>query len=62
MSYMLNKKQFNRGEELNRVYSSDKNSHLNYFTRRNQSRIAKGQKPKSGYNWVKRAQEVGLVR
>ena len=62
MGYMLNQKQFNREEELNRVYSSDKNSHLNSIAKRNQGRMAKGQKPKSGYNWVKQAQEVGLVR
>lgn len=62
MGYMLNKKQFNRGEELSRVYGSDKNSHLNNIAKLNQGRIAKGQKPKSGYNWVKQAQEIGLVR
>lgn len=62
MGHMLNKKQFKRSEELNRVYNSDKNGFIRKGEKVNQSRIAKGAKPSSFYPKIKEAQEVGLIR
>jgi hypothetical protein len=62
MSHMLNRKQFNREQELNRVYSSDKNGITKLFEQRNQSAVARGKKPKPVYSRIKEAQALGLVR